>query len=175
MEKPNRLKKGNTIAIVALGWGGHEYFPHIVEKGIERLKNEFGFRIKKWNTLNLTDKELYENPKKRADDLHKQFLDKNIDGIIAIIGGYESTRVLKYLDKDIIKNNFKFFMGYSDNTTFNTFFNQLGLVSFNGPTVIAGFAESNKLEEDFIHHINSFLFENWVEFEYKKYRELRKT
>jgi muramoyltetrapeptide carboxypeptidase LdcA involved in peptidoglycan recycling len=38
MIKPKKLRKGDTIAIVALFWGGHERFPHIVNKGIERLE-----------------------------------------------------------------------------------------------------------------------------------------
>ena len=170
MIKPKKLKKADTIAIVALSWGGHEYFPHIVEQGIKRLEHEFGFKIKKGNTLNLTNKELYENPKKRADDLHEQFLDKNVKAVIAIIGGNESIRVLPYLDMNLIKNNFKFFMGYSDIATFNTYFNINGLVTFNGPTIMAGFAESKQLEEDFIEHINNFLFENWTEFKYEKFK-----
>lgn len=170
MIKPKKLQKGDTIAIVALSWGGHEYFPHIVKQGIKRLEHEFGFKVKKGNTLNLTNKELYENPKKRADDLHEQFLDKNVKGIIAIIGGNESVRVLPYLDMNLIKNNFKFFMGYSDIATFNTYFNIHGLVTFNGQTVMAGFAESKQLEEDFVEHINKFFFEDNNNFEYKKFK-----
>ena len=59
-------------------------------------------------------------------------------------------------------------MGFSDITTYNTYFNQLGIISFNGPAVMAGFAESVKLEEDFIEHINKFLLEDWNEFKYEK-------
>ena len=149
MIKPKRLQKGDTIAIVALSWGGHEYFPHIVKQGIKRLEHEFGFKVKLGKTLNFSNKELYENPKKRAEDLHEQFLDKNVKGIITIIGGNESVRVLPYLDINLIKNNFKFFMGYSDIATFNTYLNTNGLVTFNGPAVMAGFAESKELEKDF--------------------------
>lgn len=168
MIKPKKLKKGDTIAVVALSWGGHEIFPHVVNKGIKRLE-ELGFKIKKGDTLNYSNEDLYNNPKLRAEDLHKQLLDKEINGIITLIGGSESIRVLPFLNKEIIKNNPKFFMGYSDITTYNTYFNQLGLISFNGPTVMAGFAESKKLEDDFVKYINEFLFENWEEFEYKKF------
>jgi len=170
MIKPNRLKKGDTIAIVALSWNGNEFFPHIVEKGIERLENQFGFKVKKGNTLSYNNKKLYENPKLRAEDLHNQLLDKKVKGIITIIGGNESIRVLSFLNKEIIKNNPKFFMGYSDITTYNTYFNQLGLIMFNGPTVMAGFAESIKLEDDFAKYFENFIFGNWNEFKYEKFK-----
>ncbi|MCB9370237.1 LD-carboxypeptidase [Candidatus Woesearchaeota archaeon] len=166
--KPKKIKKGDTIAIVALSWGGHNPYPHIVNKGVERLES-FGFKIKRGDTLNYTNQELYENPKLRADDLHKQLLDEEVRGIITLIGGYESVRVLPFLDREIIKNNPKFFMGYSDISTYLTFFSNLGLVSFNGPAVMAGFAESKNLEKDFEMYIKEFLLGNWDEFEYKKF------
>jgi muramoyltetrapeptide carboxypeptidase LdcA involved in peptidoglycan recycling len=170
MQKPTRLKRGDTIAIVALSWGGHHKFPHIVDKGIERLEKLFDLKVKRGKTLSLTEKEVYENPQKRADDLHEQLLDKNVHGIISLIGGEESSRVLKYLDKNLIKSNFKFFMGYSDTTTFHTYFNQIGLVTFNGPSIMAGLSESLKLEEDFVSYFQEFLFGSWNEFEYKKFK-----
>ena len=169
MIKPKRLKKGDTIAIIVLSWGGHSVFPHIVEKGIERLE-KFGFNVVKGDTFNYTAQEIYESPKLRADDIHKQFLDSNVDGIIALIGGDDSVRVLPYLDIDLIKNNFKFFMGYSDNTTYNSYFNKHGLITFNGPTVMAGFSESLKLEDDFIEFIENFMFDTWESFEYKPFK-----
>lgn len=167
--KPNKLKKGDTVAVIALSWGGHDVFPHIVEKGIERLEKEFGFKIIKGDTLSMTAKELYDNPKKRAEDLHKQFLNPKVKGIISLIGGDDSCRVLEHIDIKIIKENFKFYMGYSDTTATNAYFNKHGLVTFNGPCVMAGFAESINLEDDFIKYINKFLFEDWNEYEYQKF------
>ena len=64
-------------------------------------------------------------------------------------------------------------MGYSDIATFNTYFNINGLVTFNGPTIMAGFAESKQLEEDFIEHINNFLFDTCCY--YISYGKINKT
>jgi len=169
MYKPKRLKKGSSIAIISPSWGGPFCYQHIYEKGLERLR-EFGFNIVEYPTAKMDSKKIYENPKLRAEDINRAFKDKNIEGIISTIGGEESIRVLPYLDSNIIKSNPKFFMGYSDITTFNTYFNQLGLVTFNGPSVMAGFAESKKLEDDFVDYINEFLFGEWNEFEYKKFK-----
>lgn len=168
MIKPPKLQKRDTIAVIAPSWNGYEIFPHVVELGIKRLE-AFGFEVKKGKSLMHSNDELYANPKLRADDIHEQFQDKNVKGIISIIGGYESVRVLPYIDPKIITSNPKFFMGFSDITTFNAYFNQLGLITFNGPTVMVGFAESYELQDEFIKHIESFLFDKWEEFSYQPF------
>ena len=55
-------------------------------------------------------------PKARADDLMAAFTDRTIEGIISTIGGEDSIRTLPYLDLDLIRNNPKVFIGFSDTT-----------------------------------------------------------
>ena len=59
---------------------------------------------------------LYNHPEKRAEDIHEALLDKNIKALISFIGGKDSLRIVPYLDENIINNNPKIFMGYSDST-----------------------------------------------------------
>ena len=61
----------------------------------------------------------------RAKDLNDAFADSSIDGIWCIRGGYGGHRILPLLDADLIKNNPKWFGGYSDVTALHTFFNQI--------------------------------------------------
>ena len=61
----------------------------------------------------------------RAKDLNDAFADASIDGIWCIRGGYGGHRILPLLDADLIKNNPKWFGGYSDVTALHTFFNQI--------------------------------------------------
>lgn len=61
----------------------------------------------------------------RAKDLNDAFADPSIDGIWCIRGGYGGHRILPLLDADLIKNNPKWFGGYSDVTALHTFFNQI--------------------------------------------------
>ena len=61
----------------------------------------------------------------RAKDLNDAFADPSIDGIWCIRGGYGGHRILPLLDVDMIKNNAKWFGGYSDVTALHTFFNQV--------------------------------------------------
>lgn len=73
-------------------------------------------------------------------------------------------------DKDIIKNNPKIFMGYSDTTTINSFINQLGIVTFNGPAVMAGFSQMQNFPE-YKKNIKDILFDSKSSYEYKPYKE----
>ncbi len=52
-------------------------------------------------------------------------------------------------------------MGYSDTSALTTYLNQLGLVTFNGPSVMAGFSQWNSLGSKFQKHISDFLFSNF--------------
>ena len=61
----------------------------------------------------------------RAKDLNDAFADSSIDGIWCIRGGYGGHRILPLLDADLIRNNPKWFGGYSDVTALHTFFNQV--------------------------------------------------
>ena len=62
--------------------------------------------------------------------------------IITTIGGDHSNQVLKYLDFEIIKNNPKIFMGYSDITVLHfAFAANANLRTYYGPCIIAELAE----------------------------------
>ena len=167
--KPKRLQKGDTLAIVAPSWGGASIFPHIYESGIETLK-KLGFKIKEFPSVKSSNEFNYNNPKSRAKDINDAFADRDIKGIITTIGGEDSVRILPYLDKNKIKNNPKFFMGYSDTTTLNTFFNQLGLVSFNGPSIMAGFSQWDSMPKEFKEDIEEFIFNPKQNYNYKQYK-----
>ncbi len=168
MIKPNRLKRGDTIAVVSPSWGGPSKFPHIYESGLNALSN-LGFNIKEYPSARSDAQYLYENPRFRANDINQAFADNSINGIIASIGGDDSVRILPFLDKQTITKNPKFLMGYSDTTILTTFCNQLGLVTFNGPCVMAGFSQMDALGDTFKKHITDFLFDKYSSYTYTPY------
>jgi muramoyltetrapeptide carboxypeptidase len=57
--------------------------------------------------------------KNRINDLHQMFLNPKIDIILNTLGGYNSNELLEFIDYDLIKQNPKPFIGYSDITTVN--------------------------------------------------------
>lgn len=70
----------------------------------------------------------------RVQDLHEAFRDPNVKAILTTLGGYNSNGLLKYLDYDLIRENPKFFCGYSDITALNNaIYTKTGLVTYSGP------------------------------------------
>ena len=70
----------------------------------------------------------------RLKELHDMYSDKTIDGIWCIRGGYGATRLLDYIDFDLIKKNKKPLIGYSDITALlNTIHQKTGSPCFHGP------------------------------------------
>jgi muramoyltetrapeptide carboxypeptidase LdcA involved in peptidoglycan recycling len=169
MIKPNRLKEGSKIAVISPSNGLPYKFPDIYELGLKNLKELFGFEIVELPTARTPQEELYKNPKLRAEDINNAFKDNSIDGIITSIGGYESVRILKYLDTDTILKNPKLIMGFSDATTFLTYLNKLGLVTFYGPSVMAGFAQLRHLSPECTKHLRNVMFNEDIPYIYPQY------
>lgn len=86
------------------------------------------------------------------------FADRSVKAIISNIGGEDSLRILKYVDIDIIKNNPKIFLGFSDSTTTHFLCLKAGLGSFYGTSLLVGFAENVEMHAYQINDINRTLF-----------------
>ena len=162
MLKPKKLKKGDKIAIVSLSWGGlgdkkliHKYY---IAK--ERLENDFGLKVVTMpNTLKGSEY-IYEHPEARAKDLMDAFTDKTIKGIFCAIGGNDTIRILPYIDYEVIRNNPKIFMGYSDTAANHFMMNKAGIISYYGPSVMCEFGEYVKMFDYTKDAVNNILFKD---------------
>jgi len=159
------LQRKSKLAIVAPSSGAAEMFPEVFQSGIDNL-TEMGYECIIYPSCSMSTRDLYENPELRANDLNKAFSDPEINGIICSIGGYESVRILEYLDTEKILDNSKPIMGFSDSTTFLSYLNYLGMKTYYGPSVMAGFAQ---IKEDchYIDNVQKFFQENWDEYTLK--------
>ena len=87
------------------------------------------------------------SPELRAEDLNNMFADPNIDAIFCTRGGYGANRVLPLLNYDMIKENPKIFIGYSDITAYLTSITQkTEIITFHGPMLVSykhGFIDYN--------------------------------
>jgi muramoyltetrapeptide carboxypeptidase LdcA involved in peptidoglycan recycling len=54
-------------------------------------------------------------------------------------------RMLPFLDYSVIRENPKVFLGYSDSTVTHFAFLKAGVISFYGPSIMAGFDENGGL------------------------------
>ena len=159
---PNKLKKGDTIAIVASSWGGPASFPDKFNYGVKILEQKFGLNVKVMPFATASSEDVYNNPAKRAEDLMSAFKDTDVKAIISAIGGDDSIRMLPYIDFDVIKQNPKIYLGYSDSTITHFLCLKAGLRSYYGPSVMAGFAENYQLIPFMQNSIEKSLFNNDV-------------
>ena len=70
----------------------------------------------------------------RASDTHEMFADTSVRAVVAVRGGWGSSRLLPLLDYDLIRRNPKILLGYSDITALHlAIVARSGLVTFHGP------------------------------------------
>ena len=160
MIKPEMLKRGDKIAVVSLSWGGlgDENLIHKYYIAKERLENDFGLEVIAMPNALKGSKFVYDHPEARAQDLMDAFKDESIKGIFCAIGGDDTIRLLPYIDYDVIKNNPKVFMGYSDTTVNHLMMNKAGIVSFYGPTIMCEFGEYVKMFDYTKQEVENVLF-----------------
>ncbi len=127
---PTPLKYGDKVAITA---PSSPVSDEKLEMSVESIKF-LGLEPVVMPSCNMAHGYLAGPDKQRADDLNTAFADNTIKGIFCLRGGYGTTRLLPMLDFEMIKNNPKVFIGYSDISSLHFNINQKsGLVSFHGP------------------------------------------
>lgn len=89
---------------------------------------------------------LYEHPESRAEDFMWARQNKEVNGIICMMGGDDSYRVLPYIDLNVIKDNPKVFMGYSDITSWMAVFAKAGIRAYYGPNLLTPIAQPVALD-----------------------------
>ncbi len=162
MIKPEKLQRGDTVAIVSLssGTAGDELFRHRYELGKKRLEEQFGLHVVTMPNALKGSEYVYQHPEMRAKDFMDAIQNPNIKAIICNIGGVDTIRLLPYINFDIIKQNPKIFMGYSDTTVNHFMMYHAGVESFYGPCVMCEFAENKQMHDYTIKYIQEVLFEN---------------
>ncbi|KAI9003029.1 peptidase U61 LD-carboxypeptidase A [Hyaloraphidium curvatum] len=167
--RPRHLRRGDTVAVLSPSWGGPAVFPHIYEQGLAVLREDLGLRVLEMPTARWTPAQLSADPRARAADINAAFANRDIAAVVTSIGGEDSVRILPYLDREVIAANPKILMGFSDTTAVLTFVNQLGLVAFNGPSVMAGISQLRALPPAFANHLREILFGAPSTYRYRPY------
>jgi muramoyltetrapeptide carboxypeptidase LdcA involved in peptidoglycan recycling len=145
MIKPRALRPGDRVAAISLSRGWPSVFPRAYQDGKRQLQQAFGVEVVE-SRYALADTDwLAKHPEARAADLMEVLQDPAIQGIVSTIGGDDSIRMLPYLDYAVIRDNPKVFLGYSDTTVTHFAFLKAGVVSFYGPSIMAGFDENGGL------------------------------
>ncbi|KON69725.1 S66 peptidase family protein [Peribacillus butanolivorans] len=131
--KPSRLKAGDEIRVIAPSRSLAIVKGEQRRLAEERLM-ELGFKVTYGNTALVHDDFFSNSIEDRIEDLHDAFRDPNVKGIFTAIGGYNANQLLRYIDYDLIKENPKVLMGYSDVTAILlAIYKKTGLTTYPGP------------------------------------------
>ena len=150
--KPKQLHVGDKVAIVSLSAGtlGESFASHELKQGIKHMK-QLGLNPVFMPHALSGSTYVKSHPAERVADLKAAFLDPEIKGIFAAIGGDDTYRTLPYLMADqefktAVFEHPKLFSGFSDTTNNHLMFYKMGLQTFYGPSFLTDFAElANKL------------------------------
>ncbi len=142
--RPPALEKGSTIMFVA---PAGDVDRDRVKKGRKALE-AMGYRVAerkdlydRWGYLAGTDE-------RRAKELMQAFKDDRVDAIFCCKGGFGSTRILDLLDYDVIRDNPKILLGFSDITSLHLAIQKhAGVVTFHGPGVMSSVGSRSGMTE----------------------------
>ena len=129
--KPGQLKKGDTIGLIspASRLPRMDMYDDII-KQVKKL----GYGVKVGQHARDTYGYLAGRDKYRAEDLNKMFADNSVDAIMPFRGGWGCNRILHLIDFDVIRENPKILVGFSDITSLLlAIYAKTGLVTFHGP------------------------------------------
>lgn len=125
-----------SIGIVALSLPSIGERRMWVDSAIGHLKNS-GYRVYLGQSVHNASAYKSGTIEMRVNDLHAMFKNKDINLILNTTGGYNSNELLEYLDFEIIKENPKWFVGYSDITAINlALHKKSNLKTVNGPMLV---------------------------------------
>jgi len=135
MEKiyPKKLKTGDEVRVIAPARS-----MSLISKESREIANkrfvDMGLKLSFGKHIEESDDFVSSSIESRIKDLHEAFIDKNVKAVLTVIGGFNSSQLLRYIDWDLIKNNPKILCGFSDITALsNAILTKTGLVSYSGP------------------------------------------
>ncbi len=130
---PKKLTKQDKIMVISPSFSGSLLSEENEKIAVERLKKlwlkvVFSPNYRKIDDFNSS------SIKDRIDDLHKAFENKEIKAILTFLGWYNANQILKHIDYNLIKNNPKIIIWYSDITALLlAIYAKTDLITYHGP------------------------------------------
>lgn len=127
---PKRLKKGDTVGVIAPSSPPDQ---ENLKKALPFLE-ELGLNVKLGKSIDAAYGYLAGTDDERLADLHAMFEDPEVSGIICAGGGCGAARYADRIDYAMIMENPKVFWGYSDITFLHMAIGEYAeMVTFHGP------------------------------------------
>ncbi len=143
MIKPFALRTGDTIGIFTPSSPGYVQNFGLFENGIKNLE-KMGFKVKLGTVTKERKSQGYRSatPRERASEMMDLIEDPEVKGLVATIGGMNSSSLIPFLNFERIKETRKVICGFSDITSLHlSIAKYSGLRTFYGPTVMCWFGD----------------------------------
>ncbi len=142
MLQPEILKQGDTIALIAPSSPLGDEAESKLNKTIAYFKQR-GYKVSLGENIKKASRFLAGSDEERANDINSAFANTEVKAIFCARGGYGSARALPLLDYELIKNNPKLLVCFSDSTAL-----QMGIYTKTGLCGITGFAPAYDINEN---------------------------
>lgn len=164
---PQKIKRSDHIGFISPSAGLAPFAIHRIEQAV-KIFDGLGYKVKIAKNALKNSGYISSSVQDRVNDIHEMFQDREVKMIIATIGGNHSNQLLKHLDYNLIKNNPKIFIGYSDNTVLHyAFQSQANLATYYGPCVMTQFGEHPRIFDYTLKYFNHTLSEEKGRTNYK--------
>lgn len=153
--KVHRIKKGDTIGLICPSSYLRPNQEERITKACEILLH-LGYNVKFGKTRYLKDGYLAGSDQERIEDIERMFLDKDVQAVLCIKGGFGASRIVDKINYELIKENPKLFIGFSDITAFlNNIYKYSNLPTVHGQ--VAVFLASSKCDDLSLNDFSNLL------------------
>lgn len=137
MTKFKPLSTGDEIRVIAPSFGKLQTKENRkIERAKERLEN-LGFKVSFGKYLNEDFHLGTARAQSRAKDFNEAYADKNVKAVMALNGGWSANEILPLIDWEIVQENPKPLIGYSDITVLlNAIYAKTGIGGYLGPNYL---------------------------------------
>lgn len=144
----------DTIGIAIVAPGGYAPEEAAYARGLDALR-KLGWRVHAYYEHAARQQRFGGSDEARAAQLHAAASDPDVDVVMALRGGYGTSRLLPLLDFPMLAASGKLFVGHSDFTAFQmALLAEAGAPSLAGPMVCDDFSHENPSEFTLRHFLD---------------------
>lgn len=145
--RPPRLRPGDTVAIISPSTPSAAHYAQRLERGVQALEC-LDFRICLGELATHSNDWVTAPAKRRAEEINAFLSNPDVRAIFTTIGGWNTNGVLPYIDFDLLRQNPKILIGYSDITALIVAaYTCANVVTFHGPTVLPELGEYPDIQQ----------------------------
>jgi muramoyltetrapeptide carboxypeptidase len=130
---PPKLRSGSSVRVIAPS-RSLAMIPAEARAEADGKLAALGLQVSFGEHVEESDDFVSSSVAARLADLHAAFEDPGVDGILTVIGGFNSNQLLAGIDYALVAANPKVLCGFSDITALsNALYTRTGLVGYSGP------------------------------------------